>query len=337
MLKISEIRQVQIELTTNCNARCPMCMRNYRGMDYNGGYPKTELSLKDLKHILKPEFLAQLTYGINFNGNLGDFGLASEAQEIVHWLADQGVPVSINTNGSMRNPKWWAELARPEVTIGWALDGLADTHHLYRQDTNWHTVIKNAQAFIDAGGRAIWRFIPFDHNRSQATQCQQLAKQLGFFRFDNINDGRNRGPVYTRDGNFSHWIGEPFTEKERVDPPHIKDLLQHHLTWFDLKTVSCHNDSNPLQLSCLHKRSKEIYISADGHVYPCCFLGFYPQTMIHRGNQQLQKIVSENNALEYDLDHCIEWFDRVEQTWSQSSIADGRLYTCVNTCGGRSY
>ena len=76
MLDIADIRQVQIELTTRCNARCPMCMRNYRGLDYNSGYPVTELTLEHIKHILKPDFLKQLTKGISFNGNLGDFGLA---------------------------------------------------------------------------------------------------------------------------------------------------------------------------------------------------------------------------------------------------------------------
>ena len=65
MLKLADIRQVQIELTTRCNARCPMCMRNYRGMDFNSGYPLTELSLEDIKKILPVEFLKQLTKGVD--------------------------------------------------------------------------------------------------------------------------------------------------------------------------------------------------------------------------------------------------------------------------------
>jgi MoaA/NifB/PqqE/SkfB family radical SAM enzyme len=331
MLKIRDIRQVQIELTTRCNARCPMCMRNYRGMDYNSGYPVTELTLEHIKKILPVEFLKQLTRGVSFNGNLGDFGLAHDAQEIVHYLCDHSVPVYINTNGSMRTPDWWAALARPGVRIGFALDGLADTHALYRQDTDWHRVIQNAQAFIATGGQAIWRFIPFDHNQDQEATCRQLSLELGFCEFENINEGRNRGPVFDRDGNFSHHIGTAYS----LDTPRIEPMLESHLTWFDPATVKSHKDTNPLKLICQHKRLEEIYIAADGSVWPCCFLGFYPATMAHPGNSQLLPLVTENNALEYDLEHCMDWFDRVEETWAKNSIAEGRLYSCVNSCGGR--
>lgn len=335
MLKLSEIRQVQIELTTRCNARCPMCMRNYRGMDYNSGYPITELTLKDIKHILKPEFLAQLDKGVSFNGNLGDFGLAKDGAEIVDYIASYGVKQHINTNGSMRTPSWWAKLAKPGVRIGFAIDGLADTHSLYRQDTNWHTIIENAKAFIDAGGVAWWRFAPFDHNRHQEEDCRELSKELGFEFFENIYDGRDRGPAYTRTGEFSHWIGTPHTEQEAKNPPAIKDMLESHITWFDPKTVKSHKDTQPLKLICQHKRQQELYIAADGSVYPCCFIGFYPGQMAHPGNSQLVDLVKENNALEYDLEHCIKWFDSVEETWAKNSIAEGRLYFCVNSCGGR--
>jgi MoaA/NifB/PqqE/SkfB family radical SAM enzyme len=331
MLKIADIRQVQIELTTRCNARCPMCMRNYRGLDYNSGYPVTELTLEHIKKILPVEFLKQLTNGVSFNGNLGDFGLAHDAQEIVHYLCDHSVPVYINTNGSMRTPDWWAQLARPGVCIGFALDGLSDTHALYRQDTDWHKIIENARAFISAGGLAIWRFIPFDHNQHQEDMCQQLAKDIGFKYFENIDEGRNRGPVFKRDGTFSHHIGKPYADHT----PDIQPMLESHLTWFDPKTVKIDKDTAPINIICQHKRLEEIYIAADGTVWPCCFLGFYPATMAHPGNKQLLPLVSENNALEYDLEHCMAWFDRVEATWAKDSIAEGRLYGCVNSCGGR--
>jgi sulfatase maturation enzyme AslB (radical SAM superfamily) len=246
-------------------------------------------------------------------------------------VVEHGVSAKIWTNGSLRNPSWWQQLALPGVTVGFALDGLADTHALYRQDTDWHRVIENACAFIDAGGRAIWRFIPFDHNRHQENACRDLAKQLGFAKFKNIYDGRDTGPVFSRSGEFSHQIGHD--PNYPTHTPTAKDLLHNHVTWFDHKTFKLEKDQPELKINCLHKQNKEIYVAADGTVYPCCFLGFYPATMHHPGNEQLRPMVTENNALEYSLEHCMSWFEKVQQTWEEPSIAQGRLYQCVNTCG----
>ena len=326
MLKLSEIRSVHIELTTKCNARCPMCMRNYRGVDYNSGYPDTELTLEDIQHILTPDILKTIDH-VNFNGNLGDFSLAKDGAEIVQYLVAHNITIGINTNGSLRPKSWWQKLASPQVTIGFALDGLADTHARYRQDTDWNRIIENAQAYIAAGGRAIWRFVPFDHNRHQEAECRTLAKEMGFISFENIYDGRDSGPVYTRTGEFSHWLGPA------GDPPPIKDMLQSHITWYDSKTVKIPKDTDTLNLRCRHKMAKEIYLAADGTVYPCCYLGFYPLSMNHPGNKELAPMVTENNALHYPLEHCLDWFESIEQAWSKSSIAEGRPYQCVSSCG----
>jgi len=327
MLKLDQIRALHIELTTNCNARCPMCMRNYRGFDFNSGYPITELTVQQIQKILQPDFLTQIKH-VNFNGNLGDFGLARQAQEIVEYvLQNSNAQVQIETNGSMRLPNWWAKLANPRVQILWALDGLEDTHALYRQDTDWHRVIANAQAFIQAGGRATWKFIPFDHNQHQQAQCRELSQQLGFKHFVVYDQGRNQGPVFTRQGEFSHWLG-----KEEFHQPNVQAMVEDHVTWFKPGTdIPWINEYTAID--CRHKKSGELYIAADGSVYPCCWLGFFPDTMQHPGNSQIAPLVTNNNALEFPLVTCLEWFDSVEQTWAKESIAQGRLYTCVNACG----
>jgi MoaA/NifB/PqqE/SkfB family radical SAM enzyme len=345
MLKIDQIKRIHVELTTRCNARCPMCPRNYRGTDYNSGYPLCELSLKDFQHIITPKFLATLSVpdlrsdgtpmdpqpwrGINFNGNLGDFSAAKDALEIVQYLCENNVAVKINTNGSARNTAWWKALALPNVEIGFAIDGLQDTHSLYRQDTDWQKIIENATAFISAGGKAVWRFVPFDHNRHQEDQCKRLSEKLGFVRFENIYDGRDTGPVYNRDGSYSHYIGHNITPDHI---PAVEDLIRHHESGFDHRMIPIVKDTPTLDLYCTHKMNREIYLAADGTVYPCCYLGFYPASMAHPGNQQVRQIMVENNALVHDLEHCLEWFDSVEQSWQKPSVAQGRLYACVHHC-----
>lgn len=322
-------------------------MRNYRGGDYNAGYPLTELTLQQFQHILTPKILTSIMQpdpavngrvpinyhdqGVTFNGNLGDFALARDGLEIVQYLVSHAVTVAINTNGSLRPQSWWHALGELGVKIGFAIDGLADTHALYRQDTDWHRVIENAQAFIDAGGQAIWRFIPFDHNRHQEKTCRDMALSMGFVAFENIWDGRDRGPAFRRDGEFSHHVGELWPT-ESAEPPAWRDLLENHITWYDRNTVQHDRDTPVLSMRCVHKMKREVYIAADGTVYPCCFLGFYPDTMTHPGNQQLHELVQGNNALEVGLAAAMAWFDRVEQTWNRPSVREGRTYQCVVSC-----
>jgi MoaA/NifB/PqqE/SkfB family radical SAM enzyme len=347
MLKLEDIRRVHVEITTRCNARCPMCMRNYRGSDYNSGYPITELTLEQFKHILTPDVLASIMQpdppvngrvpinysfqGISFNGNVGDFAVSHDGVEIVEYLVENNVNVTINTNGSSRTPEWWARLASPRVEVGFALDGLADTHSLYRLDTSWDKITENAQALIAAGGNAVWRFVPFEHNRHQEDACRKLAANMGFSRFENIYDGRDNTPVFTRDGVYSHQIGIDTRPAHII--PEIKPMLENHITWYNKGTVKVEADVPNITYDCKHYRNREIYLAADGTVYPCCFLGFYPGQMHHPGNVELKELVMENNALEYSLEHCLQWFDHVESTWAKSSIAEGRTYQCVKTCG----
>jgi hypothetical protein len=49
--------------------------------------------------------------------------------------------------------------------------------------------------------------------------------------------------------------------------------------------------------------------------------------------EQIDRIMSKNNALEYDLATCIEWFDQIAASWNIDSFENGRLLTCNKTCG----
>jgi sulfatase maturation enzyme AslB (radical SAM superfamily) len=295
-------------------------------MEFNGGYPLTELALSDIQHIFPVDFLKQI-HNINFNGNLGDFSLATDALAIVdYFLCNSTARIQIETNGSTRSTAWWQQLNNPRIRVLFALDGLEDTHALYRQNTDWQKIINNAVALAQAGGNAVWKFIPFKHNQHQLNACRDLSKQLGFSEFAIRDQGRNQGPVFTREGDFSHWLGEPWPNTTSS-----KDLLEDHITWFDhKKKISWVNDD--AQIDCAHIKQKEIYIAADGSVYPCCYLGYFPKTMHQPGNSQFKDLVKENNALTYSLEHCITWFDDVEKTWSLGSVAQGKLYTCASSC-----
>jgi hypothetical protein len=83
---------------------------------------------------------------------------------------------------------------------------------------------------------------------------------------------------------------------------------------------------------------KEIYIAATGEVYPCCWTGMSPNTFGHgqyhqAANAQLIPLIAKNNALEYELKDCIDWFNNIKQSWQIGNYHNGRLVICDDNCG----
>lgn len=334
MLSLNEIRSLHLEISSYCNARCPLCPRNLFGYPFNGGYEETNLTLDLIKKRLSPEFISNLNQ-LLFNGNFGDFHMNPEAISIVEYFrkSNPNISIKISTNGSARNLQFWQNLADLKTTIEFCLDGLENTHHLYRQDTDWNKIIKNAKAFIEAGGIAVWKMIPFDHNKHQIDECRQLSKQLGFSYFRLNDQGRDQGPVFNRTGKRTHTLGKnkALTNFKKIDQAEY---------WINKKTNNdfLKKEIPNTKLKCHTLLTRDIYISAEGYVYPCCFLGFSPQTYsfgpLGLLNEQIKSIMTRNKLSDYDLETCIKWFHKVQESWNMDSYEKGRIYKCDISCNG---
>ena len=208
MIEYKDIRSVHLEISTRCNAACPECPRNFHGVDIIDNYPICDMSLLQAQKIFTPELLQQLD-NILINGNYGDFITAKDGLAIVEYFKEQNpnLRIEISTNASGR-PNWWERLGELGTIVDFRIDGLADTHHLYRQYTDWHLIMNNAKKFIASGGHAVWSWIPFKHNKHQQDLAETLSKDMGFEKFWVVDAGRDTGPVFDRDRKLSHVIGE---------------------------------------------------------------------------------------------------------------------------------
>lgn len=328
MLEYKNIRRVHLEISTRCNAACPECPRNFRGVDIVDTYPICDMSLEQAQKIFTVPFLVQLEQ-LLINGNYGDFITAHNGLEIVEYFltANPQLKIIISTNGSGR-PHIWNQLGKLGIEVKFRLDGLEDTHHLYRQYTDFNLIIENAVKFIQAGGNATWAMIRFAHNEHQIETARALSKSLGFKQFELIDAGRNTTPVFNRDKKLTHIIGNYIGS---IDYDILYDQYQQYISDPDITLKKIKIIEN--KIDCYSKKNQEIYISANGEVYPCCWLGFYP--LNKQGNPstfQLRPLIKENNALEYGIEHAIVWFNEIESTWS-NTVLDGKIYTCNETCG----
>ena len=334
MISYNEIKEVHLEISSRCNAACPECPRNLRGADIEdlNAYEVRDMTLEEVQKIFPIDFLQQLRI-ININGNFGDFITCRDGLKIVEYFssANKDLVIQISTNASGR-PAIWSKLGSiPNVIVIFRIDGLEDTHHLYRRNTDFKLILKNASNFIAAGGKAKWWMIKFDFNEHQFDEAKQMSEELGFIEFQLIDHGRNNTPVYSRNGIYQYSIGNP--------PPATMDfptLLEHYKVDKLPNMVNFYKtlDDVPRNINCMAKIKKEIYVQSNGQVYPCCWIGKYPDTNWNSpGTDQTRLIAKHNNALEVGIESAINWFKELEKTWTLGKVSKGQHFSCNKFCG----
>jgi MoaA/NifB/PqqE/SkfB family radical SAM enzyme len=334
MIEFSNIKNVHLELSSFCNARCPGCPRNFGGFPFNGGYPETNLTLEQTKKIFTPEFLKQLNH-IQISGNFGDMVMNPETLEIVEYFLSVKPHLYIlcSTNGSARDREFWESLGRLKITVEFCLDGLEDTHHLYRQNTSWRQIIKNADIFLKSGGKAIWKMTVFSHNKHQIEDCKQLAEQHGF-QFITRASYTSNLPTYDKEGTLLHVVDNFDNEDHTKTLENFKYKIKNNILLWDAELLISPKE----KIICDTRRYRGIFVAANGEVYPCCYTGSFPKTygknLWHeKVNRQVAELATENNAVEYPISHTIKWFNKIEQAWSKKTYSQGRMMICDKYCG----
>lgn len=347
MYRYREIRQLHLEITTACNASCPLCLRNVLGGLSNPYLPAAELHLDDVVAIFPADFIGQLQL-IFLCGNYGDPMVARDTLEILEYFrqANPRVRLGIHTNGSARAPEWWARLASVVNYCRFGIDGLEDTNHLYRRGTQWKKVMESAAAFIAAGGRAEWDFIVFRHNEHQVEAARELSHKLGFasfsskntYRFFNPIAGRRvpRIPVLNSDGDLEHLIEEPGPLEFQNE-----SLIRLDRAAADVSSYAEYLDHT--EIHCKVARDHALYVSAESLAFPCCWTAnLYPwyQALAQKGVWSiLEQLPDGKRSLDARLQPLQEIVDGpffqklIPGSWSQPSIGEGRLEVCARTCG----
>ena len=378
MYNYEDIETVHLEMTEACNASCPMCARNLNGGDVNPYLNNRELSISDVERIFPVEFVEQLKR-IYMCGNYGDPAVARDTLEAFKYFRqhNKDINLSMHTNGSMKRPEWWAELAR---TIGrkghviFGLDGLEDTNHLYRQGTVWTKIMENVSAFIAAGGRARWDFIVFAHNEHQVEEAEQLSKDMGFEKFQYKKSARffsnNQGVA--KDEHQSQNRKTTTTLLQAPTNPKYRNAVLDQIKEIgSVKTVTTsdnivsadnlheiqgrqrfsHDDEKkkPMErvwdkstISCKVAKEKNIYVTAEGIIQPCCWLAgqMYVWYYTNEGSQVWDYIrqadIDTIDARSHSIKDIVQgdYFQKIiPESWTKTSCADGKNSMCAKICG----
>jgi hypothetical protein len=315
MYKLEDIKDVHLELTSKCQARCPMCPRRINGGPLNPLFDLNEITLAQFKEWFPVEFIQQLD-SLFMCGNLGDPIIAQDCLLIFQYLRENNnkIKLSMHTNGSARNSMFWISLAHIGVRVVFGIDGASDTHELYRIGTDYHQVIRNALHFIQSGGHAEWHMLVFQHNEHEVEACRALASNLGFENFQTKHTTRFKNGKFNVLDESGRTVNILYpTDKSKTMMPLVEQ------------------STTSVNIQCKAQKYKQIYISADGTITPCCWLDFSWQ-LPNQDNRidYMDAIGSFPSLTTNTLPEIFasNYFEQIENTWAIKPLTE-----CSKQCG----
>jgi MoaA/NifB/PqqE/SkfB family radical SAM enzyme len=317
MYRYQDIKDIHLEITSKCQAKCPMCPRRISGGPLNPFIKLDEITLDVFKKWFELDFIKQLD-SLFMCGNLGDPIISKDTLEIYQYLreANPNIRLAMHTNGSARDPEWWQRLAQLKVKVTFGIDGLADTHHLYRISTDFNKIIENARAFITAGGVAKWHMLVFAHNEHQIEEARTMSKQMGFADFSIKYTSR-----FKQD--YLQVIDDMGRPTHRIKPTQTSlDMIP--LAEAAQKEVKPH-------IVCKAQKFKQLYVSACGNVSPCCWLDMeWIPPMQESRIDYMEKISEFPNLHRKTLKEIFDsgFFSKIEAQWGTVGLKE-----CTKQCG----
>lgn len=337
---------VHIELSSKCQAACPVCPRFLRNSpNLDPALVETSITFENFKCWFPVE-ITQNIKSWTICGTHGDPFACKDLYEILEYICENSSgSIQVNTNGGLRNTAYFKKvgelLSRYDIAskrfVIFSIDGLEDTNHIYRRNVVWDRVWGNLMAYVSTGALAQWDYLSFRHNVHQIKTARDLAKSHNIkFTLKNPFGVDKQGmSVLTKEYKLDYVI------EHATDYGH-KPWEPSHLNWVPnmpepIKSdgcIDCHSfrtGNPPFHNEVL----EEIYINALGQVVPCCFVGNALQGQINSPDvmqiRKLQESIGNKNSLhEYSIEEIYN--NNILKTFSDSWI-DKSISMCWFQCG----
>lgn len=296
-----KLTTLDTEITNRCNAACPLCPRT-------GTFNGVAEFMHRTGHLdVRPEIFDKIFQSekgqhikkVSYCGNYGDPCVHPKAMEIFKKCESYGATIQkIDSNASMRNPAWWAELGGiTGMEVNFAVDGLEDTNHIYRVNTKWDRIMANAEAFINAGGIANWIFIVFEHNEHQVEEARELSKKMGFKRFAHKETVRQFNPKT----NSKEMLGNSYQKSSKHEIEKRKYNLPNNS---DYQPGILRDGYQETPISCRSAEKKQLFLTCDERIIPCC----HTQEFFHIKEYHPERVETENKYKGYEIDSFYRQF-----------------------------
>lgn len=335
-MNIDNIKKIELEITSNCNAACPGCARTQ-----NPDILEIDtFGLDDLKRMFPtPRHIKNKQF--KFCGVLGDPAFNSECVSMVEYLTDFGGYCQLSTNGGIQNADWWQRLGAisnrtRKVDVVFCVDGHKETNHIYRVNTVFDVIERNMESYSKAGGTGTWMFIVFDHNEHELSLAEDHARKLGF-KFATRTGMRNSihdWVAVVRKKQQGKVIKEEVVITTTGEKEHSKKEQVIELQKFIEKPVDDKKQEILDSIVCKLIHEDEIFIAANQTLWPCCFL--WDSYFKNKENikDKLSEYGNDWNSLKTNsIDDVLQnsWFSEVlALSWDPAH--NKHLDRCIRTC-----
>ena len=296
MIDYDDIKEIEIEFTTFCNAQCPLCYRNYKSFyasPYSKPYSRSiDDAISQLDKFKNLEFVMLV-------GSMSEPTLYSHFVDIVDYLKNRSIQLEICTNGDTHEPNWWRNLGyhlKLDDKVYFTICGSTqEIHETYRKHTKLSNIIDNAKAL-----RSV---IPIDY-----AQC---------IRFNYNSNDFDSSAFKTIANQFSTvYMTETFYQKEQDNYEYAFDAKlfmpckAKQAEYDKLKDFVDRRNYNILKTNtdCLMTRTNRIQIDVFGNIYPCYL--FLEHMNGIKWNEDMDDIKHVNH-------NCCRFCDKIVQMFAK--------------------
>lgn len=285
--------KIQISLSTKCNINCRFCLKEHLKRYYNF------IENIDMDEELACRIVKKRFDGIQICSNRGEALMHPSIDNILK-TAKINNSIIFVTNASLKNKKWWADLANlfdDKDKVIFPLDGIGNKSHNKHRQSDFYIVLNNIETFVNNGGKAIWRYILFEYNQDQVETAKRFAKDIGV--------------------EFSLMNSHSYDNKLKKPKEYKKSIKKN------------------MYFPCEHQ---ELYINVKGYLFPCCFManifGNEPLRKKHHEiklvdlyNKEIETTNVNNNDIEFIINNSSFFKESMKK---YSSICKGFCYNWTN-------
>lgn len=339
MKYLEKIKKIQFELSNFCNASCIGCRRSdpvTLTPRYDLANSESTFVSLDVIQSLIDDPAFDDVYELEFCGTIDEPLAHPKFIEILNLFSAKRTNffVRIHTNAAVRNEFFYIDLAEAlskfeRHEIRFSIDGLEESHRLYRGDLDYKKIMEHAQVFIDYGGLAIWQMLQFPWNEHEVEECTSIAKEMGF-----------RKIIVRRDRTYSSELSTAEIKKLRDEKTPSKfrqiPIFESGYAAEKDEVITCHYSNEGM-----------IFMNFQGKIFPCCFMSNLEIVNFTAKAQQFFKNVYEIHGEDFNDLHVHSLTEIMNNQWYQQDLASSwqnnfndkvnpKLLTCSVSCGKKS-